>query len=129
MSCISGGQRAANAGEQFGLSFGNFIFGGLPGTLMSTFGGKTPLDKLQDKLGDLNDQTQQFMQNGNLALFKAQITINNDLFDVIKLGNSDIIETLKYIREGLSQKITTNQVYIAFCYISIIILYIYLMLN
>lgn len=129
MSCISSGQYAANMGEQYGLSIGNFLLGGLPGSLMSTFGGKTPLDKLKDKLNDINDKTHKIMQNGNIALFKAQIKINSELFTAITKGNADLIETLTYVREGLNEKITTNQIYIAFCYISIIILYIYLMSN
>lgn len=127
MSCISGGDYGKNWGENLGFGVLNFF--GVGDFIKSASGVKTPLDQLKDKLSDINNSTQEIMQQGNLMFMNTQVSIDEDLLNAIQLGNSDIIASLNFIREGLSEKIATNQVYIIFCYLFFIVIYIYIMLQ
>ena len=127
MSCISGGDYGKNWGENLGFGVLNFF--GVGDFIKSASGVKTPLDQLKDKLSDINNSTQEIMQQGNLMFMNTQVKIDESLLEVIKLGNSDLVASLNFIREGLSEKIATNQVYIIFCYLFFIVIYIYIMLQ
>ena len=127
MSCISGGDYGKNWGENLGFGVLNFF--GVGDFIKSASGVKTPLDQLKDKLSDINNSTQEIMQQGNLMFMNTQVKIDKSLLEVIKLGNSDLVASLNFIREGLSEKIATNQVYIIFCYLFFIVIYIYIMLQ
>ena len=127
MSCISGGDYGKNWGENLGFGVLNFF--GVGDFIKSASGVKTPLDQLKDKLSDINNSTQEIMQQGNLMFMNTQVKIDESLLEVIKLGNSDLVASLNFIREGLSEKIETNQVYIIFCYLFFIVIYIYIMLQ
>lgn len=127
MSCISGGDYGKNWGENLGFGVLNFF--GVGDFIKSASGVKTPLDQLKDKLSDINNSTQEIMQQGNLIFMNKQVKIDKSLLEAIKLGNSDLVASLNYIREGLSEKIATNQVYIIFCYLFFIVIYIYIMLQ
>ena len=127
MSCISGGDFAKNWGENIGFGILNFF--GIGDFIKNASGAKTPLDDLKDQLSAINVSTQEIMQQGNLLFMNTQVSIDEELLSSIKLGNSDIIASLNFIREGLSEKIATNQVYIIFCYLFFIVIYIYIMLQ
>lgn len=127
MSCISGGDYGKNWGENLGFGLLNFF--GVGDFIKSATGVKTPLDQLKDKLSDINNNTQEIMQQGNLMFMNSQVEIDKSLLEAIKLGNSDLVASLNFIREGLSEKIETNQVYIIFCYLFFIVIYIYIMLQ
>jgi len=127
MSCISGGDYGKNWGENLGFGVLNFF--GVGDFIKSASGVKTPLDQLKDKLSDINNSTQEIMQQGNLIFMNSQVEIDKSLLEAIKLGNSDLVASLNFIREGLSEKIATNQVYIIFCYLFFIVVYIYIMLQ
>jgi len=127
MSCISGGDYGKNWGMNVGFGILNFF--GVGDFIKSASGAKTPLDQLKDKLSDINNSTQEIMQQGNLMFMNTQVEIDKSLLEAIQLGNSDIIASLNFIREGLSEKIATNQVYIIFCYLFFIVIYIYIMLQ
>ena len=127
MSCLSGEDYGNNWGENLGFGVLNFF--GVGDFIKSASGVKTPLDQLQDKLSDINNSTQEIMQQGNLMFMNTQVKIDESLLEVIKLGNSDLVASLNFIREGLSEKIATNQVYIIFCYLFFIVIYIYIMLQ
>lgn len=127
MSCISGGDYGKNWGMNVGFGILNFF--GVGDFIKSASGVKTPLDQLKDKLSDINNSTQEIMQQGNLMFMNTQVEIDKSLLEAIQLGNSDIIASLNFIREGLSEKIATNQVYIIFCYLFFIVIYIYIMLQ
>lgn len=126
MSCISGGDYGKN---WWNLGFGLLNFFGVGDFIKSATGVKTPLDQLKDKLSDINNNTQEIMQQGNLMFMNSQVEIDKSLLEAIKLGNSDLVASLNFIREGLSEKIETNQVYIIFCYLFFIVIYIYIMLQ
>ena len=127
MSCISGGDYGKNWAENIGFGILNFF--GVGDFIKNASGVKTPLDQLKDQLSDINNSTQEIMQQGNLMFMNTQVSIDENLLQAIKLGNSDLVESLNFIREGLSEKIATNQVYIIFCYIFFIVIYIYIMLQ
>ena len=127
MSCISGGDYGKNWGENLGFGVLNFF--GVGDFIKSASGVKTPLDQLKDKLSDINNSTQEIMQQGNLMFMNSQVKIDQSLLEAIKLGNSDLVASLNFIREGLSERIETNQVYIIFCYLFFIVIYIYIMLQ
>ena len=127
MSCLSGGDYSKNWGENLGFGILNFF--GVGDFIKSASGVKTPLDQLKDKLSDINNSTQEIMQKGNLMFMNSQVEIDQSLLEAIKLGNSDLVASLNFIREGLSEKIETNQVYIIFCYLFFIVIYIYIMLQ
>ena len=125
MSCLSGEDLGNNLGENLGFAVLNFF--GVGDFFKNATGSKTPYDKLKDQLSDINNSTQEIMQQGNLMFMNTQVSIDNDLLKAIQLGNSDIITSLNFIREGLSEKIENNQVYIIFCYLFFIVIYIYIM--
>lgn len=127
MSCLSGGDYGKNWGENLGFGILNFF--GVGDFIKSASGFKTPLDQLKDKLSDINNSTQEIMQQGNLMFMNSQVKIDQSLLEAIKLGNSDLVASLNFIREGLSERIETNQVYIIFCYLFFIVIYIYIMLQ
>lgn len=127
MSCLSGADYGKNWGENLGFGILNFF--GVGDFIKSASGVKTPLDQLKDKLSDINNSTQEIMQQGNLIFMNSQVKIDESLLKAIKLGNSDLVASLNFIREGLSEKIETNQVYIIFCYLFFIVIYIYIMLQ
>lgn len=127
MSCLSGADYGKNWGENLGFGVLNFF--GVGDFIKSASGVKTPLDQLKDKLSDINNSTQEIMQQGNLIFMNSQVEIDKSLLEAIKLGNSDLVASLNFIREGLSEKIETNQVYIIFCYLFFIVIYIYIMLQ
>lgn len=125
MSCLSGGDFAANTAANTGFAILDFI--GLGSFIKSASGTKTPEDQLQDQLSDINNQTQQLIQQGNIAFMKAQVSIDEKLLEAIKDGNSDVIASLNFIREGLNEKIQSNQIYIIFCYLFFLVIYAYIM--
>ena len=127
MSCLSGTDYGKNWGENLGFGILNFF--GVGDFIKSASGVKTPLDQLKDKLSDINNSTQEIMQQGNLMFMNSQVKMDTSLLEAIKLGNSDLVASLNFIREGLSEKITSNQVYIIFCYLFFIVIYIYIMLQ
>ena len=110
MSCLSGADYDQNWIENLG--FGILDFFGVGDFIKSASGVKTPLDQLKDKLSDINTSTQEIMQQGNLMFMNSQVEIDESLLKAIKLGNSDLVASLNFIKEGLSEKIETNQVYI-----------------
>ena len=127
MSCISGGDYGKNLGMNVGFGILNFF--GIGDFIKNASGVKTPLDQLKDKLSDINNSTQEIMQQGNLMFMNSQVQMDQSLLEAIKLGNSDLVASLNFIREGLSEKIATNQVYIIFCYLFFIVIYIYIVLQ
>ena len=127
MSCISGRDYGKNWGQNVGYGILNFF--GVGDFIKNATGDKTPLDQLKDKLSDINNSTQEIMQQGNLIFMNSQVEMDESLLKAIKLGNSDLVASLNFIREGLSEKIATNQVYIIFCYLFFIVIYIYIMLQ
>ena len=127
MSCLSAGDTAKNWGENLGFAALNMF--GMGDFVKNLTGTKTPLDQLNDSLAEINNETQQIIQQGNLLFAKTQVSIDEDLLTAIQTGNADLIESINFIREQLQEKITTNQIYIIFCYLFFIVIYIYIMLQ
>jgi len=127
MSCLSTGQNAANWVENIGFAAANFI--GIGDAIKNATGFKTPYDKLNDQLSDINSQTEAFRQQANIELFGKLIGVDQHLYNAVVLSNQDLLASINFVNESLKEKISLNTYYIMFIYIFFIIVYCYIMLK
>ena len=127
MSCLSTGENAANWAENIGFGLLNFL--GIGDAVKNATGFKTPYDKLNDQLSQINAETSDFRDQANITLFQDLINIDKNIFNAIVLGNQDLIATINYVNESLKEKISLNTYYIMFIYIFFIVIYCYLMIK
>lgn len=106
---------------------GALNFWGLGDALKNVTGWKSPLDKVKDDIQDIYNEIDQFRADSNLALFKLQQSEIEGLLNVVQKSNQDLTASMNLSSELLNEKISMNEIYIIFCYIFCIVLYIYLL--
>ena len=125
--CPSG----ADTGETVGMNalFGIADFFGIGGAIKNATGYKTPYDKVKDDVQGIYDEMDQFRNDSNLALFQLQQSEIEGVFNLQKSSNQDLTASMNLSSELLNEKISMNEIYIIFCYLFCIVIYIYLLLK
>ena len=125
--CVSVEDAAGSGAANIG--FGILDFFGLGGAIKNATGYKTPLDKIKDDIQGIYNEIDQFRADSNLALFQLQQSEIEGLLTVQQVSNQDLTASMNLSSELLNEKISMNEIYIIFCYLFCIVLYIYLLLK
>lgn len=128
MSCDGDlGKSFSNTSQNVGLGILNFF--GVGDFIKNASGWKTPLDKLKEQVGQIQQQTEDFRDSANIKLFKVQEEINGAILAGFHQSNNLLEDEIKSVQEILQEEISLNQIYIIFIYLLFLVLYIFYMLS
>jgi hypothetical protein len=125
ISCGDANQRETQFGEQIGLTVANlFGFGGL---IEQAF--PTPLDKLQSQLGKTQSKTQGLVNQMSLKFATLQATFDDDVTKLFTEIQKVLEEENAFHDEILTEKISTNGLYIACIFTIVIIIWLFILIK
>ena len=129
-SCASTGGGAISFGVDLATAAANMWgLGDVAKNILGTFGIKTTYDKIKDDIQGIYNEIDEFRAQSNVDLFKLQQSEIEDLLTLQQASNQDLTASMNLSSELLNEKISMNEIYIIFCYIFCIVLYIYLLLK
>ena len=127
--CLNKKQTAENIGITFGTNFLDALTGGAGTTFKNMLGIKSPEEKLQDQVNQLNAEYQTVLNKFTLKFATQTISIEEDLFDTVQvIGQQDRVTSLFYYDLN-AESIEISGIYTMFLYIYFIILFIYILIG
>lgn len=126
--CLNPAEAAANARDNFLVSFGN-MFGGMGDAIMAASGQKTPLQKIQDDTKKYNmEYTNTF--DSLTQKFDSLVTQTEGAeFEAMKDLKKYNAANLAFIEEELKEEIDMNTTYIIFLMVLFFIIYFYISIS
>lgn len=123
--CLNPTEAAANAGENFGISFLN-MFGGMGDSILAASGKKTPLQKMQDDTKKYNVDYKNTFDTLTQQFDSLALKTGKEELKVIKDLKNYNAANLAFIQEELQEEIDMNTIYIIFLMIVIFVIYFYI---
>lgn len=119
--CTSSGADAGNLGIGIGKSFLNLVGFG--------WAVKSPLDKLNERIKELQDLTQQVINEGVTQWAQIQNKIDANLISDITLVNTSLQNYVQFYNEKTRERSITNTVLISGCYGIVLIIVVFLLIS
>ena len=120
--CSSVSIKEANWGESLGYAAAN-IFG--LGGFIESFA-PTPLDKLKSQIAQINDKATALNQNMQIKFDTNILNLDTDLLNTMKTLQTNTLTQLNLHEEKLEEEISINRIYIASCFIIVLLISFYI---
>jgi predicted PurR-regulated permease PerM len=119
--CSDGMIQAANFGESLGYAAANIF--GIGGLIESN--APTPIDKLKSQITQINDKATALNQKMQISFDTNILKLDTELLNTMKTLQTNTLTQLNSHEEKLQEEISTNRVYIASCFILVLLISFY----
>ena len=119
--CSNGMIKAANFGESLGYAAANIF--GIGGLIESN--APTPIDKLKSQISQINDKATTLNQKMQISFDTNILNLDTQLLNTMKTLQTNNLTQLNSHEEKLQEEISTNRVYIASCFILVLLISFY----
>ena len=119
--CSGGMIQVANLGESLGYAAANIF--GIGGLIESS--APTPIDKLKSQIAQINDKATTLNQKMQISFDTNILNLDTKLLQTMKTLQTNTLTQLNSHEEKLQEEISTNRVYIASCFILVLLISFY----